>query len=128
MRAVGVRGDAEGAARAFGAYLRAQRQLAQLSLRQVADLSRISKPYLSQVERGVHVPSVAVIRSLAEALNLSAELLFAEAAGLERVAGAVIPSAGVEGAIRIDEQLSQSQKAALLSVYRTMIQETRSEA
>lgn len=67
---------------AFGTYLRAQRQLARLSLRQLAELTRISNPYLSQIERGLHQPSVAVIRSLADALDLSAEDLLAQAAGL----------------------------------------------
>jgi transcriptional regulator with XRE-family HTH domain len=122
--ATSLKRDAEGAARAFGAYLRSQRQLAELSLKQLADLSRISKPYLSQIERGVHVPSVTMIRALAEALNVSAEVLFTEAAGLERVNGVRPASTGVESAIRNDDHLSQAQKGALLSVYRTMV-ETR---
>ncbi len=114
----------EGAARAFGAYIRAQRQLSQFSLRELAELAHISNPYLSQIERGLHQPSVAVIRSLAEALNLSAEVLFAEAAGLQRAAGlsggTPTPS-GVETAIRGDDRLTQEQKGALLAVYRSMV-------
>jgi transcriptional regulator with XRE-family HTH domain len=114
--------DAEGAARAFGAYLRNQRQLARLSLRELATKSRISNPYLSQLERGLHVPSVNVIRALADALQLSAEVLLAEAAGLERVSGGHHGNGrGVEAAIRTDQQLSSAQKAALLAVYRSMI-------
>ena len=46
-------------------YLRSQRQLAQLSLRQLAELTKVSNPYLSQIERGLHQPSINVIKSLA---------------------------------------------------------------
>jgi transcriptional regulator with XRE-family HTH domain len=119
--------SAEGARRSFGAYLRAQRHAARMTLRELAELANISNPYLSQLERGLHQPSVAVIRSLAEALNLSAELLLAEAAGLQRAVG-VEPGhkhspdqSGVEAAIRADDLLTQSQKQALLIVYRSMV-------
>lgn len=127
----GARRSAEDAARAFGAYLRAQRESARLSLRELARLADISNPYLSQIERGLHQPSVAVIRSLAEALNLSAEVLLAEAAGLQRVAGGVrFPDADpdadpgtseVEEAVRADARLTESQKSALIGVYRSMV-------
>jgi transcriptional regulator with XRE-family HTH domain len=116
-----VPGDDQGrdAYRAFGAYLRSQRQLAQLTLRQVAELSSISNPYLSQIERGLHQPSVAVIRSIADALNLSADALLAQVAGLDdtEAAGAAMTT---EAAIRADTRLTSVQKAALLSVYRSM--------
>jgi transcriptional regulator with XRE-family HTH domain len=46
-----------------GAFIRAQRTLANLSLRQLAELTRASNPYLSQVERGLHEPSVRVLRA-----------------------------------------------------------------
>jgi transcriptional regulator with XRE-family HTH domain len=104
---------------AFGTYLRTQRQLARLSLRQLARLTRISDPYLSQIERGLHQPSVAVIRSIAEALQLSAEEVLAHAAG---ITGTGRPAGdGVEAAIRADERLSTSQKSALITVYRSMV-------
>ena len=47
-----------GAENAFGQYLRAQRQLSQLSLRQLAGLAKVSDAYLSQIERGLHLPDV----------------------------------------------------------------------
>jgi transcriptional regulator with XRE-family HTH domain len=106
---------------AFGDYLRAQRRLARLSLRQLADMTRISNPYLSQVERGLHQPSVSVIKSLADALNLSAEALLAQAAGID--ASAAPTDGGTEAAIRTDPRLTSSQKAALLAVYRSMVGE-----
>ena len=64
---------------ALGAFIRAQRKLANLSLRQLADLTRLSNPYLSQVERGLHQPSVRVLKAISEALNVSAETLLTQA-------------------------------------------------
>ncbi len=105
---------------AFGAFLRSQRQLSNLSLRQVAALAKISNPYLSQIERGLHHPSVTVIRSLADALGLSVETLLAHAAGLDNEEPAE-PAAATERAIRTDPALNDLQKTALLSVYRSMV-------
>jgi transcriptional regulator with XRE-family HTH domain len=104
---------------AFGSYLRSQRQLARLSLRQLAELTRVSNPYLSQIERGLHQPSVAVIRALAEALGLSVEQVLAQAAGIR---GSSPGEASTEVAIRSDPRLGESQKAALLAVYRSMVE------
>jgi transcriptional regulator with XRE-family HTH domain len=103
---------------AFGTYLRAQRNLAQLSLRQLADLTKVSNPYLSQIERGLHRPSIAIIKSLAEALNLSTSDLLAHAADI--VADEESASS-TEGAIRSDPLLNDVQKSALLAVYRSMV-------
>src|SRR5450756_910358 len=63
----------------LGTFIRAQRQMANLSLRQLSALTEVSNPYLSQVERGLHEPSVRVLRSIADALNVSAETLFEHA-------------------------------------------------
>jgi transcriptional regulator with XRE-family HTH domain len=103
---------------AFGQYLRSQRQLAQLSLRQLAQLTRISNPYLSQIERGLHQPSVTIIKTLAEALGVAPEDLLAHAAGIDVDQGSE-PS--TEAAIRADPRLNEAQKNALLAVYRSMI-------
>ena len=105
---------------ALGELIRSQRQLAHLSLRDLADLTQVSNAYLSQIERGLHEPSVRVIRSIADALQLSAETLLARA-GLvsdEQEAGDA-PSA--EAAIRADPRLSDAQKTALLGVYRSYL-------
>jgi transcriptional regulator with XRE-family HTH domain len=109
---------------AFGTYLRAQRQLARLSLRQLAELTRISNPYLSQIERGLHQPSVAVIRSLADALDLSAEDLLAQAAGL---ADRPERELSTTEAIRNDRRLDPTQKRALLTVYASMVGEAEAD-
>jgi transcriptional regulator with XRE-family HTH domain len=106
---------------AFGEYLRTQRKLAKLSLRQLSELTNVSNPYLSQVERGLHRPSVQVLTALAKALDLSAETLFSHAAGLSGDdTGGGEPNADTETAIRNDAHLDASQKDALLAVYRTM--------
>jgi transcriptional regulator with XRE-family HTH domain len=106
----------------FGSYLRSQRQLAQLSLRQLADLTKVSNPYLSQIERGLHQPSVTVIKQLAQALNLSVGDLLAHAADI--VTGDEQHS-GTESSIRSDPRLSDSQKSALLAVYSSMVSESK---
>jgi transcriptional regulator with XRE-family HTH domain len=103
----------------LGAFIRAQRQLANLSLRQMADLAHVSNPYLSQLERGLHEPSVRVLQSIGRALNLSAETLLAHAGIVDDPADAATP--GTEAAIRRDPSLSDDQKQALLSVYRSYV-------
>jgi len=99
----------------LGPYLRAQRRLAKLSLRQMADLAGVSNPYLSQIERGMHEPSVRILRSIAEALNISAETILEQAGLLSRDD---VPN-DTETAIRHDPGLTEEQKLALLSVYRS---------
>ena len=60
---------------ALGGFIRAQRQLAKLSLRDMATMTSVSNAYLSQVERGLHQPSLKVLHSIADALQLSTEQL-----------------------------------------------------
>ncbi len=109
---------------AFGAFIRSQRRLANLTLRQLAELTSLSNPYLSELERGMHQPTVRVLKQLSSALNVSAEMLLAEAGLLEREAGGRgedrVSSDTVERAIRTDDQLDETQKAALLAVYQSM--------
>jgi transcriptional regulator with XRE-family HTH domain len=109
---------------ALGAYIRSQRKLANLSLRQLADIAKVSNPYLSQIERGLHAPSVRVLRSIAEALDLSAETLLEQAGLLEDAHNGAPTSRSTpptERAIRIDPRLSDAQKEALISVYRSYV-------
>jgi transcriptional regulator with XRE-family HTH domain len=106
---------------ALGALLRAQRSAAGRSLREVAALTNVSSSYLSQLERGQHEPSARVLRSLAVALDLSAETLLAQAGFVDpKEEGAPSPaSSGTEEAIGSDPSLSAGQKEALLRVYRS---------
>jgi transcriptional regulator with XRE-family HTH domain len=114
----GVSDSAAGTWDTFGAYLRNQRQLAQLSLRQLAALTQVSNPYLSQIERGLHQPSIGVVKSLAEALNLSVGDMLAHAADIMSDDEA---STSTEAAIRNDSRLDNSQKSALLAVLASMV-------
>jgi transcriptional regulator with XRE-family HTH domain len=118
---------------ALGAFIRQQRKRANLSLRQLAELTTLSNPYLSQIERGLHQPSVRVLKLLSGALNVSAETLLAQAGLLDSAAGVAAASAddlaaagepapaSVEYAITADGRLADEQKAALLAVYRSML-------
>jgi transcriptional regulator with XRE-family HTH domain len=105
----------------LGQFIRSQRQLARLSLRQLADRTAISNPYLSQLERGLHEPSLRVLKAIAEALDLSADVLLAQAGLLPADEGQPQPSSSpsTEAAIRMDRTLTDAQKAALLAVYRS---------
>jgi transcriptional regulator with XRE-family HTH domain len=109
---------------ALGSFIRTQRKLADLSLRELAEMTDVSNPYLSQLERGLHQPSVRVLKAIANALNLSAETLLVQAGLLEDDAEAGDAGAGrpssVEAAIRTDAALSDDQKEALINVYRAM--------
>jgi transcriptional regulator with XRE-family HTH domain len=108
---------------AFGAFIRAQRRLANLSLRQMADLAHVSNPYLSQLERGLHEPSVRVLQAIGRALDLSAETILAQAGLLDpEVDGDHAEAPSTEAAIRRDPQLTDDQKQALLVVYRSYVQ------
>ena len=103
---------------ALGAFIRAQRRLANLSLRQMADLAHVSNPYLSQLERGLHEPSVRVLQAIAHALDLSADALLVQA-GMTDDDELAPESVSTETAIRRDPDLTDDQKQALLAVYRS---------
>lgn len=120
---------------ALGSFIKGQRNLANLSLREVSRLTDVSNAYLSQIERGLHQPSVRVLRSVAEALNVSAETLLAQAgligeeeapAAEDAPADARVPSGPgrTVAAILADPSLTVGQREALLSVYRSFSAET----
>jgi len=108
--------------RVLGSFIRAQRQIANLSLRQLSAMTEISNPYLSQIERGLHEPSIRVLKSIADALNVSSEILFEQA-------GLINPSdrsdEATESAIRADQRLTEAQRRALLGVYRSYVESNR---
>ena len=102
----------------LGAYIRNQRQLADLSQRQLAAMTNVSNAYLSQIERGLHQPSVKVLRSIADALNLSGEALMARA-GLGKPEQEQNQDASdTEAAILADAKLTEPEKQILVSLYR----------
>lgn len=110
---------------ALGEFIRRRRKLANLSLRQLAEKTRLSNPYLSQIERGLHQPSMRVIKLISEALNFSAETLLTQAGLLHHGDGSsgtthsATPT--VEHAISADDRLTDQQKSALISVYQSML-------
>jgi transcriptional regulator with XRE-family HTH domain len=105
---------------ALGELIRKQRQQAELTLRELAERTNVSNPYLSQIERGLHEPSVRVIKAIAAALNLSAESLLIQAGVLDGTEASEAP-VSVEAAVNADARLSDDQRAALLSVYRSFV-------
>lgn len=109
---------------ALGQFIRSQRRLANLSLRQLAELANVSNPYLSAIERGLHEPSMRVLKAIADALEVSTEVMLRQAGLLEseggtRTAASDAPSA--EAAIRLDPHLTDAQKEALIRVYRSYV-------
>jgi transcriptional regulator with XRE-family HTH domain len=100
----------------LGEFIRRQRELQELSMRQLADLAGISNPYLSQIERGLREPSEKVIEAIARNLQLSADALYehrrAEEAG----------ESAVEAAIRADPRLTARERQALLEIYSAFVE------
>ena len=108
---------------ALGEFIRTQRQLAKLSLREMAAMTSVSNAYLSQVERGLHQPSLKVLHAIADALQLSTEQLLGQAGWATGAPSSAPPApGGTEEAIRTDPRLSPEQRAALLSVYRSFVE------
>ncbi len=100
----------------LGDYLREQRVAAGVSLRQLAQQTGVSNPYLSQIERGLRRPSAEVLQQLAKALRISAETLYIRAGILDPDEAEV---RSVELAILADTGLTERQKQSLLDVYQS---------
>ena len=113
---------------ALGDLIRKQRQQAELTLRDLAERANVSNPYLSQIERGLHEPSVRVLKAIAGALNLSAESLLVQAGVIEGAPDVAERQVTVAEALALDPRLSADQRAALLSVYRSFVADEPSPA
>lgn len=105
----------------LGAFIRAQREMANLSLRQVAAMTEISNAYLSQIERDLHEPSIRILTNVGKALGIAPEVLLSRAGLTDANAAESGEQPGVttEEAIQADPHLSQDEKQALLTVYRS---------
>src|SRR5215216_1474828 len=112
---------------ALGEFIRRQRELQELSMRQLADLAGISNPYLSQIERGLREPSEKVLDAIAENLELSAEAL-QERGGRRREEEADDGESAVVAAIKADPKLTARQRQALLEVYDAFVDRRRGRA
>ena len=106
-------------ASALGEIIRQQRELAELSMRQFAELAGISNPYLSQIERGLRVPSEHVVDGIARVLKVSADALY-EQAGMAAPGEEPAENAVLE-AIAADPRLTARQRTALREIYESFV-------
>jgi transcriptional regulator with XRE-family HTH domain len=103
----------------IGDYIREQRQRAKVSLRQLAEVTGVSNPYLSQIERGLRKPSAEILQQIAKGLRISAEVLYVQAGILDDRES----DTDVQAAIRADAALSERQKQVLLDIYESFRRE-----
>ena len=110
------------AASDIGSFIKAQRELAQVSVRQLAEKAGVSNPYLSQIERGLRKPSAEVLNQIAKALRVSAEVLYVQAGILEP---------GVKNEVRdaivTDATITERQKQVLLDIYTSFVQQNEAD-
>jgi len=94
-------------------------------MRQLAEQTGISNPYLSQIERGLRKPSAEVLQQLAKALRVSAETLYVRA-------GILDPddhhATSVEMAVIADIAITERQKRVLIDVYTSFVKENSKNA
>ncbi len=102
----------------IGGYIRSQRELAQVSLRQLARSTGVSNPYLSQIERGLRKPSAEVLQQIARGLRISAEALYVQAGILDER-----PASVVTDAVLADPALTERQRQVLLDIYQSFRRE-----
>lgn len=121
--AVVVSSAAQSAAQDIGSFIRAQREAAQVSVRQLAEKAGVSNPYLSQIERGLRKPSADVLNQIAKALRVSAEVLYVRAGILE-----LSETSEVRDAIITDSAITERQKQVLLDIYTSFCQQNEAEA
>lgn len=105
----------------LGSLLRAQRIAADLSLRELSERTKVSNAYLSQLERGLHEPSLSVLRAISSALGVPLGSLLTRAGMLEDGAADEPSLRETEAAILRDPELTEPQRTALLSVYRSFM-------
>lgn len=115
--------DDDGPTGTLGAFIRAQREMANLSLRQLSTMSEISNAYLSQIERDLHEPSLRVIKRVGKALGIAPETLLSRAGLIrdEEEPDQEGPTVKTEDAIAADPHLTDAEKQALLTVYRSYL-------
>lgn len=105
----------------LGDYLREQRLLAKLSVRQLSALAGVSNPYLSQIERGVKRPSADILQQIAKGLSISAETLYVQAGLLDPKDAGAEAGDNTRSAIRSDPALTARQRQTLLEIYESFV-------
>ena len=104
----------------LGALLRAQRLATGLSRCELSARTGVSNAYLSGIERGLHEPSLSVLRAIASALDTPLGPTLVRAGVLDESEQSDRPR-DTETAIERDPALSEAQRFALLSVYRSFV-------
>ncbi len=99
-----------------GVFIKEQRERSSLSIRKLAEMTGVSNPYLSQIERGIRRPSAEILRSIADALSIQTETLYEKAGLLDRTD---VPD--VVSAIAADERLTNEHKKALTEIYQGFV-------
>ena len=119
--------DKDAPARLVGEFIRQQRELAAIPLRQLATLAGISNPYLSQIERGLRMPSADVLENIEATLGLVTDP-WRETAGHDEDPDDAEPAEtpSLPAMIKTDPQLSPAQRRALTEIYVAMVEVTRS--
>ncbi len=105
---------------AFGEFIKSQRKLAEMSQRELAKLADLSDAYLSQLERGLHEPSVRVLNGLSDALNVPADRLL-RFLNRNEDTSSTEEALTTETAIALDDSLTDVQKQSLLDIYRSFV-------
>lgn len=98
----------------LGNFLRRQRELANISLRKMAEQSNVSASVIRDIESGLRHPSRTLLQSLATALRLSAETLYLQAGVLDP------KDIGDTDAVREilrDPNLTERQRDILVEIY-----------
>jgi transcriptional regulator with XRE-family HTH domain len=106
--------DDESGSSSVGAFIRRQREMANLSLRKVAERSGVSAAVIREIESGLRHPSRTLLQSLAAALRLSAETLYLQAGVLDP------KDVGQADAVREilrDPNLTERQRDILVEIY-----------
>jgi transcriptional regulator with XRE-family HTH domain len=103
-----------GSSSPLGDFIRRQRELQDLTMREFARMAGISNPYLSQIERGLREPSRKVVEAIAGSFQMTADALY-EQAGVAVDDGA--DESPVRVAIEQDPALTARQRRAMLELY-----------
>jgi transcriptional regulator with XRE-family HTH domain len=103
----------------LGEFIRSQREVARISVRRLAELTGVSNPYLSQIERGLRKPSADVLQQIAKGLSISAETLYVQAGILDP--DRTTPRTTVVESIEADVLLTTDQKVSLVAVYQSFV-------
>ena len=110
--------------RELGRFLERRREELGLTRRQLADLSEVSYPYVSQIESGEREPALKAIRKLAPVLDVRPEDLAALVAGGDWATTGSGPYASVPdtvvGSLTSPDSPSYNRDKVLLSLERRL--------